>query len=93
MCLCKFGQNPPIGSGDKSADKKLCGSQADPRPQRLLRKGGHKNWLIKRIKFLLPLNIFNYIFSNTASQFSHFSIYFSQLSQYMKNVKSEQNPR
>ena len=27
MCLCKFGQNPPTDSGDKSADKKLRGSR------------------------------------------------------------------
>ena len=24
MCLCKFGQNPPIGSGDRSADNEQC---------------------------------------------------------------------
>ena len=25
MCLCEFGQNPPTGSEDESADKKLRG--------------------------------------------------------------------
>ena len=30
MRLRKFGQNPPISLGDKSADKKLYGRRRDP---------------------------------------------------------------
>ena len=51
MCLCKFGQNPPTGSGDKSADKKQCRrrrrqdphqKQYPPPHLRPLRLRGHK---------------------------------------------------
>ena len=53
MCLCKFGQNPPIGSGDKVQTSSNADADADTNTDRI----GTKSNMSRHPGFALPVAI------------------------------------
>ena len=84
MCLCKFGQNPQIGSGDRvqrrsNADADVICTKSNMSPPPLL-LGGHNNIFIetKLIMLWTILQSFSFIHHIVSEEMS-FEYFFLQI--------------